>query len=243
LNSGGRRRMRHLLRAVVLWAVAGRAWARIGAPETAARRMSRKREGEPWAQQLMEILPQVKVRVDPLTSLKIRKNFRWMRTVLSIGADYSTQLGTWSMKYSWEDSLIGGKLLLKGSELQLHKSWIFALGGTANLAANLRFKAALDVATGRVSARFGFRTEQNANARNIVDGVDLVKRLPLDGSEGHAKLEVKLRVAFPQPDIQLDGGKKSDRETSDSANSPNDVYVGMGDLEIDVDELNLLLDW
>lgn len=204
----------------------------------------------PWTKQLIEILPQVKVRVDPLTSLKIRKNFRWMRTVLSIGADYSTQLGTWCMKYSWEDTLIGGKLLFNGSELQLHKSWLFALGGTANLAANLRFRAALDIATGRVSARFGFRTEQNTNSRNIVDGIDLVKRVPLDGSEGHAKLEVKLRVAFPQPDIQLDGGKKADRGTAGQSaslkpdkSSGNDVYVGMGDLEIDVEELNLLLDW
>lgn len=154
------------------------------------------------------------------------------------------------MKYSWEDTLIGGKLLFNGSELQLHKSWLFAIGGTANLAANLRFRAALDIATGRVSARFGFRTEQNTNSRNIVDGIDLVKRVPLDGSEGHAKLEVKLRVAFPQPDIQLDGGKKADRGTAPQSTSlkpekpsGNDVYVGMGDLEIDVEELNLLLDW
>lgn len=225
-----------------------------------------------WSRQLMEILPQVKVRVDPTTSLKIRKNFRWMRTVLSIGADYSTQVGTWSMKYSWEDSLIGGKLLLKGSELQLHKSWIFGLGG--DLAANLRFRAALDVATGRVSARFGFRTEQNvAASKNIIDGIDLVKRLPLDGSDGHAKLEVKVRVAFPQPELQLDGGKKSDRDDDDlsskktrkrryaggSSSSRRDwdsssssssrkrdrdtVHVGMGDLEVDLEELNLLLDW
>lgn len=185
----------------------------------------------PWTRQLVETLPQVKVRIDPLTSLKLRKHFRWLSTVLSVGADYSTQQGLWSVKYSWEDKIIGGKLLLKGSELQLHKSWILT-GGP--LQANLRFKAALDMASGKMYARFGFRTEKNAGPLNIIDGIDLVKKLPLDGSDGHAKLEVKCRVAFPQPDIEFDG-ERSDRE--------NEVIVGMGDLEIDVDEVNLLLDW
>ena len=68
---------------------------------------------------------------------------------------------------------------------------------------------------------------------NIVDGVNLEKKIPLDGADGHAKLEVKLRVAFPQPDVSLD------REKSESGA----VYVGMGDLEVDVDEINLCLDW
>ena len=65
-----------------------------------------------------------------------------------------------------------------------------------------------------------------------MDGVDLVKRLPLDGQDGHAKLEVKLRVAFLQPDLNVEN-------FGDEGN----VYVGMGELEIDVDEMNLCLDW
>ena len=188
-------------------------------------------EAEPWPKQIVQVLPQVKVRIDPHTCLKIRKNFKWLSTVLSIGADYSTQQGTWTMKYSWEDSLIGGKLQMKGTELQLHKNWIFGFG--SNLAANLRFKAAIDVATGKMSARFGFRTEQTSPVLNIVDGIDVVKKLPLDGSDGHAKLEVKVRVAFPQPDLQAQKASPSDSE----------VFVGMGDLEVDVDEVNLCLDW
>ena len=52
------------------------------------------------------------------------------------------------------------------------------------------------------------------------------------GQDGHAKLEVKLRVAFPQPDLNVEN-------FGDEGN----VYVGMGELEIDVDEMNLCLDW
>ena len=171
--------------------------------------------------------------------MKIRKNFKWLSTVLSIGADYSTQAGTWQMKYSWEDKIIGGKLQMKGTELQLHKNWVFGLGAGTNLAANLRFKAAVDVATGKMSARFGFRTEQTASTLNIVDGIDVVKKLPLDGNEGHAKLEFKVRVAFPQPDFAVDTPIANTKKDS----FDNEVYVGMGDLEVDVDEVNLCLDW
>mmetsp|Transcript_15603 Transcript_15603/g.47175 ORF Transcript_15603/g.47175 Transcript_15603/m.47175 type:complete len:237 (-) Transcript_15603:144-854(-) len=189
---------------------------------------------EPWQRQLVETLPQVKVRIDPLTCLKIRKNFKWLSTVLSVGADYSTQRGTWTFKYSWEDSLIGGKLQMKGTELQLHKNWVFGFGA-GNLAANLRFRAAIDVATGKMSARFGFRTEQNGGGINVVDGVDVVKKVPLDGADGHAKLELKVRVAFPQPDLAYDADSVRDDQSQ--------VFVGMGDLEVDVDEVNLCLDW
>eukprot|EP00635_Sarcinochrysidales_sp_CCMP3193_P007984 CAMPEP_0118918458 /NCGR_PEP_ID=MMETSP1166-20130328/17925_1 /TAXON_ID=1104430 /ORGANISM="Chrysoreinhardia sp, Strain CCMP3193" /LENGTH=224 /DNA_ID=CAMNT_0006858759 /DNA_START=138 /DNA_END=813 /DNA_ORIENTATION=+ len=147
--------------------------------------------------------------------------------------------------------LNGGKLQMKGTELQLHKNWIFGLG-SPNLAANLRFKAAIDVATGKMSARFGFRTEQTTSAINVVDGVDVVKKLPLDGNDGHAKLEVKVRVAFPQPDIALDAagsagaanGENNGGGDKDNKNLvENEVLLGMGDLEIDVDEVNLCLDW
>jgi len=184
-----------------------------------------------WRQQLNDALPHVQVRIAPLTHLKVRKNIEWLRTKLSVGADYSTQQGLWTMKYSWEDTFIGGRMVLKGTELQLHKAWVLTLGGAANLAATLRLRAALDLKTLRTSCRFGFRTESQG-AINIVDGVDLVKRLPLDGADGHAKLEVKLRVAFPQPDLNVEN-------FGDAGN----VYVGMGELEVDVDEMNLCLDW
>ena len=70
------------------------------------------------------------------------------------------QDGTWQMRSSWEDNLIGGQISMKGGELQLTKSWIFQIADQSNLAAKLRLKAAVDVRSGRSYARFGFRTEQ-----------------------------------------------------------------------------------
>ena len=167
------------MRLLVLAALAACSRANIGAPKPSTAVPVGPNAGGPgaawdWRRQLNDVLPHVQVRVAPLTNLKLRKNIRWLSTLLSVGADYSTQQGVWSMKYSWEDSLIGGRLTLKGSELQLHKAWVFALGGASSLAATLRLRGAVDLTTGKTSARLGFRTEQASGAINIVEGVDLV---------------------------------------------------------------------
>ena len=117
------------------------------------------------------------------------------------------------------------------------------MGGATNLAATLRLRGALDLMSGRTSARLGFRTEQASGNINIVEGVDLVKKLPLDGADGHAKLEVKLRVAFPQPEMSANRESRASADDRGDEIPKSDVYVGMGDLEVDVDELNLCLDW
>jgi len=187
-----------------------------------------------WQKQLNDALPHVQVRLAPTTAIKLRKNIRWLSTLLSFGADYSTQQGLWTMKYSWEDTLVGGRLALKGSELELNKAFVLNLGTPQSLAATLRLRAAIDVFTGKMSARLGFRAEPTAAEAR---GVDLVRRLTLD-ADGHAKIEVKVRLAFPSPEIV------TNREGSDGdPELANSVYVGMGDLEVDVDELNLLFDW
>ena len=96
-----------------------------------------------------------------------------------------------------------------------------------------------------MSARFGFRTDKNASPINIIDGIDLVKKFPFDGPDGHAKLELKLRVAFPQPDIhaERDAAPRRADDDDDQPTRAHEVFLGMGDLEIDLDELNLCLDW
>jgi hypothetical protein len=65
--------------------------------------------------------PKIQCRVEPTTTLKIRKTFR-------LGADFNTQRGVWQFKSSWEDDIIGGKLTLAGKELQLTKSWQLSVG-------------------------------------------------------------------------------------------------------------------
>lgn len=72
--------------------------------------------------------PRIQCRVEPTTTLKIRKTFRPLKTIVRFGADFNTQLGVWQFKSSWEDAIIGGKITLAGKELQLSKSWQLSVG-------------------------------------------------------------------------------------------------------------------
>ena len=102
-------------------------------------------------------------------------------------------------------------------------------GAVDDLVTRLRFRASVDLGTGRAYARFGFRTER-LSPINVVEGFTLVKQLPLDGNRGNVKLEVKANFAFPEPEIEY------------STENHRSV-VGMGDIEVNIDELNLLLDY
>ena len=73
-------------------------------------------------------LPKIQCRVEPNTTLKVRKTFRPLKTVVRLGADFNTQLGVWQFKSSWEDEVIGGKLTLAGREVQFSKTWLLSVG-------------------------------------------------------------------------------------------------------------------
>mmetsp|Transcript_1652 Transcript_1652/g.3541 ORF Transcript_1652/g.3541 Transcript_1652/m.3541 type:complete len:330 (-) Transcript_1652:67-1056(-) len=182
-----------------------------------------------WFDGNRDKFPGLKVRTDPQTTLKLRKRFRPLKTVLTLGADFNTQLGVWQFKSSWEDSLIGGRLTLNGRELQMSKTWLLSVGAVEDLVTRLRLRAAVDMATGKAYARFGFRTER-LSPINVVEGFTLKKMFPLDGSKGHASLEVKANFAFPEPEIEYSTDNKKS-------------LVGMGDIEVAVEELNLVLDY
>lgn len=93
----------------------------------------------------------------------------------------------------------------------------------------LRFRAAVDLQTWKAYARVGFRTER-LSPINIMEGFTVSQELPLDGSNGHIKLEVRANFALPEPEIEYS------TETQRS-------LVGMGDIEVNIEELNLLLDY
>jgi len=73
-------------------------------------------------------LPKLQCRVEPNTTLKVRKTFRPLKTIIRLGADFNTQLGVWQFKSSWEDAMIGGKLTLAGREVQFSKTWLLSVG-------------------------------------------------------------------------------------------------------------------
>lgn len=181
-----------------------------------------------WASNVKN-MPKLQCRVEPTTTLKIRKTFRPLKTIVTLGADFNTQLGVWQFRSSWEDSIIGGKLTLSGRELQLTKSWQLSVGAVEDLVTRLRFRAAVDLGTMKAYARVGFRTER-LSPINMVEGFTLRKQLPLDGTKGHVKLEVKANFALPEPEIEY------------STESHRSV-IGMGDVQVGIDELNLLLDY
>lgn len=174
-------------------------------------------------------LPKIQCRVEPNTTLKVRKTFRPLKTIIRLGADFNTQLGVWQFKSSWEDDVIGGKLTLAGREVQFSKTWLLSVGAVEDLVTRLRLRAAVDLGTMKAYARLGFRTER-LSPINVVEGFTMVKRLPLDGNYGHVKLEVKANFAFPEPEIEY-------------STENHRSFVGMGDIEINIDELNLLLDY
>lgn len=76
----------------------------------------------------LENLPRIVCRVEPTTTLKLRKSFRPLGTIVQMGADFNTQLGVWQFKSSWEEPIIGGKLTLIGNELHITKSWRLYVG-------------------------------------------------------------------------------------------------------------------
>ena len=173
--------------------------------------------------------PKIQCRVEPTTTLKIRKTFRPLKTVVRLGADFNTQLGVWQFKSSWEDEIIGGRITLTGRELQLTKSWQLSVGAMEDLVTRLRFRAAVDLQTWKAYARVGFRTER-ISPINVVDGFTFFQQIPLDGNSGHIKLECKANFALPEPEIEYS------TETQRS-------LVGMGDIEVSIEELNLVLDY
>jgi len=82
-----------------------------------------------WLTENQASIPRIQVKVEPNTTLKLRKRFRPLfKTVVTLGADFNSQLGVWQFKSSWEDSIIGGRLMLAGRELQLSKTWLLSVG-------------------------------------------------------------------------------------------------------------------
>ena len=100
---------------------------------------------------------------------------------------------------------------------------VFSLtGAVEDLVTRLRFRAAINLQTFQAYARVGFRTER-LSPINVMEGFTILKRLPLDGSGGNVKLEVKANVALPEPEIEY---------STESQRS----LIGMGDVEVSIDD-------
>ena len=182
-----------------------------------------------------EKIPGIRVRIDPSTKIKLRKTLHPLgATVLKLGADFDAQLGIWQFRSSWEDRVIGGTLSVVGRELQIQKTWRFSLdqerlGSREDLVTSVRFRAGADLATRKAFAKVGFRPEK-IRPFNFYDGFSVSRRLPLDGKKERIKLELKASLALPEPEIEC-------------STEASKILVGLGDVEVTLDELNLLFDY
>lgn len=181
--------------------------------------------------------PKIQCKIEPTTTLKIRKTFRPFKTIVRLSADFNTQLGVWQFQSSWEDTVIGGKLtFVSGREIQFQKSWQLSVVGspalTEDLVTRLKLRTVIDLHTWKAYVRIGFRTEHLSFISNAFrrEGFAMKQHLPLDGHNGHVKLEVKANFILPEPEIEYS------TETHRS-------LIGMGDIEVGIEELNLLLDY
>ena len=182
-----------------------------------------------------EKLPGLRLRVEPSTKIKLRKTFYPLgATILKIGADFDAQLGIWQFRSSWEDRVIGGALSVVGREIQIKKTWRFNLdqeqiGSQEDLMTSVRFRAAVDLATLKAYAKVGFRPERIIPF-NVYDGFRVARRLPLDGKRDRIKLELKARLALPEPEVGF-------------STEASKILIGLGDVEMTLEELNLLVNY
>lgn len=132
---------------------------------------------------MKDLFPNVRFAMDPTTSLKLRKRIYPLKTVLTLGADYDTQIGVWQFRSTWEDSIIGGRISIAGREVSLSKSWLLKVMDQEDVATRLKFRAAINTRDWTATAKFGFRTERISPV-NIQDGFQLARKFPLDGNNG-----------------------------------------------------------
>mmetsp|Transcript_75205 Transcript_75205/g.151189 ORF Transcript_75205/g.151189 Transcript_75205/m.151189 type:complete len:308 (+) Transcript_75205:64-987(+) len=203
---------------------------------------------------VIEQIPTMQVKIDPTSTFKLRKTIKILRTKLMLGCDYNTQQAVWQMKSSWEDTILKGKLSIRGRELMLTKSWDVGFSENESLKAKLRLKTAVDLFSGKTYIRFGFRTEEVTRGDLRNQGFPLEKILNLsalgrglaDGGsgsnssvddDGHFKMELKGRVNLPTPQLEYRSGyKRGNGELHPKFD------LGVGNIVVSLDEVNLVVD-
>jgi len=174
--------------------------------------------------------PRIKCGMQPSSTVKISKTFFPLQTKLKIGADFNSHLGVWQFNTSWEDRIIGGRLIVAGRELQYYKTWMLngGQGLMGDLVTRLCLRAAVDIDTMKAHARFGFRTERFMPI-HISEGFNWARKFPLDPN-GNLSVELKANFAFPEPEIEF-------------STENHKSFVGMGDIEMNIEELNFCLEY
>eukprot|EP01041_Mallomonas_annulata_P010140 gene10140-21147_t len=137
--------------------------------------------------------------------------------------DYLSELGRWRFHCSVEDSIVGGRFSLRGSELGWAKSWRANMGLGEDNTVKFKLRLGYNLKSSQSYARVRFRTEP-LTPFDIEEGLTCTGRLPLPGLLPALRLvplrvEYKFRMRTPLPAFE------------------------MTRIDVSVDELNFCLEW
>ena len=205
-----------------------------------------------WIQDKTGIdVPKISVGFDPITTLKLRKSWEnilpW--AIIRVGADLETHRlgrGVWKLRGCLEDKLIGGRFSLNERYNRVNdqrallvgysKSWFIPNDYGAGSGTRLNISADYDVKTRRGGIRIGFQQESAWQSYLLPGrrrGVSIVPTLPLD-VDRRVQLEVKSNIELPAPEFGLGVSKDLDSD------APVELDIGVGDVTVDIEELNLI---
>ena len=124
--------------------------------------------------------------------------------------------------------MIGDRLLLRGTSLELTKTWLVSVGSYSDsFVSRVRMRLSVNLKDGRTKFKFGVRNEAVNNV-DILSGLRFEKNI---GLTSNAKVQVKSNVRLPEPEVEFFGVGEGRR------------LVGMGDVEVAVEEVNVCLDY
>lgn len=175
--------------------------------------------------ELCHLVPRFTYTLNPETCIKIRKRFTPLLTELSVGGDFDPRNQVWTFRTDWVDTIIGGTLALSPPMLQWSKSLYFP--GVYDVATRLKFLASIDLRTAETRTGLEVSLRRSAVTQN---GLQLERKIPLDGPDGHFKLGVVGAVDFPEV-IGITGGGATGLNASD-------VQIGLN-----LKRLDLLVDF
>jgi hypothetical protein len=148
--------------------------------------------------------------------LKLRKRFYPLGlTRLTLGADLDLQTRDVSLKWSWKDRFIGGRLRFEGSQISLSKRF------NIDSRTHMYVRAAYDIHARRTLFSLDVKPFVGFSAnRDKPPGFALKQKLPVDK---RVAVEVLARVQLPEARFS----------------TSNSISLGEGDFIIDLEELNL----
>jgi hypothetical protein len=183
-------------------------------------------------------LPRVNLMLDPVVNFKTKQKIQFLGACMTVGVDYLSDLAHWKVHYSVEDTMVGGRFTLRGSELGWTKAWLWNMGLSDENTAKLKLRMGLNMNSWKMYARLRFRTEP-ISPFDLGEGISCVGKLPLPRvlpllRVFPLRVEYKLRINTP---------RQEENDRRNIRNSKIGVSTGLDRIDISLDELNFCLEY